>query len=110
MHRVFVVEDEPLIRLTIIDALEDARFDVVEASNADEAVRVFDGQTIHFLFTDIQMPSHLSEVDLAQAVAERLRRRDAGMPERCSRSDRQRARSVQWYDRTLVGTHWTWDG
>lgn len=56
MHRLLVVEDEPLIRLTIIDALEDAGFDAVEVSNADEAVRIIDGQTIHFLFTDIQSP------------------------------------------------------
>ncbi|MDQ4408807.1 MULTISPECIES: hypothetical protein [unclassified Rhizobium] len=56
MHRLLVVEDEPLIRLTIIDALEDAGFDAVEVSNADEAVRIIDGQTIHFLFTGIQSP------------------------------------------------------
>ena len=72
MHRVLVVEEEPLIRLTIIDALEDAGFEVVEASNADEAVRIIDGRTIHFLFTDIQMPGRLSGVDLAHAVAERF--------------------------------------
>ncbi|WP_430256905.1 response regulator [Neorhizobium sp. DAR64872/K0K18] len=72
MHRVLVVEDEPLIRLTVIDALKEAGFYVVEASSADEAVRIVDGQDIHFLFTDIQMPGRLSGVDLAHAVAERF--------------------------------------
>lgn len=72
MHRILVVEDEPLIRLSVIDALEDAGFDVVEASSADDAVQIIDGQDIHFLFTDIQMPGTLSGVDLAHAVAERF--------------------------------------
>lgn len=60
------------IRLTIIDALEDAGLDVVEASNADEADRIIAGHTIHFLFTDIQLPGRLSGVNLAHAVAERF--------------------------------------
>lgn len=38
MRTVLVVEDEPLIRLTLIDALEDAGFRVIEAQTADEAM------------------------------------------------------------------------
>jgi len=52
--------------------VEDAGFDVVEASNADDALRIIDGQTIHFLFSDIQTPGRLSGVDLAHAVAKRF--------------------------------------
>jgi DNA-binding NtrC family response regulator len=72
MRKVLVVEDEVLIRLTIIDALEDAGFEVVEAATADDAVEIINEQTIHLLFTDIQMPGRLSGIDLAQAVAERF--------------------------------------
>lgn len=72
MRRVLVVEDEVLIRLTIIDALEDAGFEVIQAASADEAIGIIKEQTIHFLFTDIQMPGRLSGVDLARAVAERF--------------------------------------
>lgn len=74
---MLVVEDEALIRLTIIDALEDAGFEVVEAASADDAMSILNGQTIHFLFTDVQMPGQMSGVDLAHVVAERFP--DAGI-------------------------------
>ena len=77
MRRVLVVEDEVLIRLTVIDALEDAGFEVIEAGCADDALEMLGDQTIHFLFTDIQMPGKLSGVDLAHAVAARFP--DAGI-------------------------------
>jgi len=66
MRKVLVVDDEVLIRLTVTDALEDAGFEVIEASTADEAMDKMDDSAIHFLFTDIQMPRRLTGVDLAQ--------------------------------------------
>ncbi len=77
MYRVLVVEDEGLIRMTILDALEDAGFEVIEAASADEAMDILDHQKIHFLFTDIQMPGKLSGIDLAHAMAKRFP--DAGI-------------------------------
>lgn len=77
MRRVLVVDDEALIRLTVIDALEEAGFDVVEARTADEALEIIDDMTIHFLFTDIQMPGENSGVDLAVEVARKFP--DAGI-------------------------------
>lgn len=77
MRKVLVVEDELLIRLTIIDALEEAGFEVLEAASADDALDVIENQTIHFLFTDIQMPGKLSGVDLANIVSKRFP--DAGI-------------------------------
>jgi len=47
-----VVEDEVLIGLTVTDAFEDAGFEVIKASTADEALDKMDEGTIH-LFTDI---------------------------------------------------------
>lgn len=72
MRRVLVVDDEPLIRMTVIDALEDAGFEVIEAGTADEALDIINDQAIHFLFTDIQMPGRNSGVDLAREVATRF--------------------------------------
>ena len=77
MRKVLVVEDEVLIRLAIIDALEDAGFEVVEAGSADDAIEIMNEQTIYLLFTDIQMPGKLSGVDLAHAVSRRFP--DAGI-------------------------------
>lgn len=72
VRTVLVVEDEPLIRLTLIEALEDAGFKVIEAENADAALDLITEHTIHLLFTDIQMPGENTGVDLAHAVAERF--------------------------------------
>lgn len=72
MRKVLVVEDEFLIRLTVIDALEDAGFEVIEAATADDALKIIEDHTIHLLFTDIQMPGRLTGVELAKVVAERF--------------------------------------
>ena len=77
MRKVLVVEDEVLIRLTLIDALEDAGFEVIETGTADDGFELINEHSIHFLFTDIQMPGKLSGVDLAHAVAVRFP--DAGI-------------------------------
>lgn len=36
MSVVLIVEDEPLVRLFAVEIVEDAGYDAVEASNADE--------------------------------------------------------------------------
>lgn len=77
MRKVLVVEDEVLIRLTLVDALHEAGFDVVDTGSADDALEIMNEQTIHLLFTDIQLPGKLTGVDLAQMVAERFP--DAGI-------------------------------
>jgi CheY-like chemotaxis protein len=35
---VLVVEDEPIIRMNAVAMIEDAGYDVIDASNADEAI------------------------------------------------------------------------
>lgn len=37
----------------VIDVLENAGFEVIEASSADAALDIINKQTIHLLFTDI---------------------------------------------------------
>lgn len=64
--------DEALIRLTLIEVLEDAGFKVIEAETADAALDIITDHTVHMLFTDIQMPGKNTGVDLAHAVAERF--------------------------------------
>jgi len=54
---VLVVEDDVLVRLTIADYLRDARYAVIEAANAVEALEVFaSGVPVDVVFTDVQMP------------------------------------------------------
>jgi CheY-like chemotaxis protein len=61
MRHVLVVEDELIIRMTAVDFLADAGFDVLEASSADEALRILhEKDSVFFLFTDVHMPGTLS--------------------------------------------------
>jgi CheY-like chemotaxis protein len=68
---VLVAEDEELVRLVIVDALEDAGFEVMEVEHAEAALRVLQihSARIHVLFTDIQMPGAMDGLALARHTA-----------------------------------------
>ena len=63
---VLVVEDEALIRLSVVDALADAGLSVLEAENATEALALLrtHATDIRALFTDIHMPGPMNGLDL----------------------------------------------
>ena len=66
---VLVVEDEPLIRFTAVDAVEDAGLHALEAHNADEALEVLVAHPqVKVLFTDVDMPGSMNGVQLAGEV------------------------------------------
>jgi CheY-like chemotaxis protein len=66
---VLIVEDEFLIRSHAAQIIEDAEVDVLEASNADEAISILEARSdIAVLFTDIQMPGSMDGLKLAAAV------------------------------------------
>jgi CheY-like chemotaxis protein len=66
---ILVVEDEILVRTVIAAYLRDCGFDVVEAGNADEAVRVLEaGIRIDIVFSDVNMPGSMDGFGLAQWV------------------------------------------
>jgi DNA-binding NtrC family response regulator len=69
---VLVVEDEPLIRFNAVDLIECAGFDVVEASDADQAIGILaDRADVAVVFTDIDMPGSMDGLKLAAAVRKR---------------------------------------
>jgi CheY-like chemotaxis protein len=66
---VLVVEDEAIIRMEAVQMLEDAGFNVVEASNASDAIGLLEARTdICAVFTDINMPGTLDGLKLARAI------------------------------------------
>jgi len=67
---VIVVEDEALIRMSAVYALEDADFSVLEASTADEAIEILEHEadSIHVVFTDVRMPGSMDGVELAHHI------------------------------------------
>ncbi len=63
---VLIVEDEPLIRMTLADALEDEGYYVLEAETVLEAIAVLGHHAVDAVITDVDMPGALSGLDLAE--------------------------------------------
>jgi CheY-like chemotaxis protein len=67
---ILVVDDEALIRMDISDILRAQGYDVIEAFNADEALKTLArGTLVDLVFSDIFMPGKLDGIDLARYVA-----------------------------------------
>ncbi|MFG1424827.1 response regulator [Roseixanthobacter glucoisosaccharinicivorans] len=74
---ILVVEDEPLVRLVIAEALRDQGFRVVEAASADEAILALSaGLAVDLVFTDVRMPGAVDGL----ALASRLKRERPELP------------------------------
>jgi two-component system, response regulator PdtaR len=66
---VLIVEDEALIRMSAIDMVEQTGRGIVEAVDADDAIRVLASrEDIGFLFTDVEMPGSMDGYKLARTV------------------------------------------
>jgi CheY-like chemotaxis protein len=70
---VLVVDDEPILRMNALEMIEDAGFEVLEADNADAALRLLEdhGSQVVALFTDIHMPGTMDGLQLTKIVHER---------------------------------------
>ena len=69
---VLVVDDEAFIRLMLVDLLEEAGLEVVEAGTADEALCLLEtAPAVKVVLTDIEMPGRLNGMDLARVTRER---------------------------------------
>lgn len=69
---ILIVEDEPLVRLAAVRTIEEAGFEIIEAADADEAIRILESRRdIRVVFTDIHMPGSMDGLKLAHAVRNR---------------------------------------
>lgn len=69
---VLVVEDDALLRMYAVEMIEEAGFQVMEAQDADEAIKLLESRSdIRIIFTDIDMPGSMNGLKLAHAVAHR---------------------------------------
>ncbi len=68
--KVLLVEDEPIVRLDLASELRGARYDVIEASNADEAFEVLQSHAIDLMISDVVMPGSMDGVQLAARARE----------------------------------------
>jgi CheY-like chemotaxis protein len=65
--RVLLVEDDVLVRLLAVEALVDGGFDVAEAADGPEALRLLDGGEFDLMVTDVGLPG-MSGAELAVQV------------------------------------------
>jgi CheY-like chemotaxis protein len=68
--KVFVVDDDELVRTVAVDTLEDAGFEVIEAATAEEALDRCEERTADILFTDITLSGRLDGWDIAERCHE----------------------------------------
>jgi two-component system, response regulator PdtaR len=69
---IVVVDDDVFERMGASFMFVDAGYRVLEAGDADEALRFFETNAdVRLLFTDVSMPGSMSGSDLAHQVAER---------------------------------------
>lgn len=54
--RILVVEDDPRVRTSTVEALQDLDYDPVACESGEEAIRLFEGQTFDLVISDVIMP------------------------------------------------------
>ena len=73
LNRPFlVVEDEVLVRMEMVDLIEESGFTVYEAGTADEAIKLMEAHpSVHVMITDIDMPGSMDGLKLSHYVKNR---------------------------------------
>jgi DNA-binding response OmpR family regulator len=72
MTCILVVEDESDVREPIVEVLQDAGFQIIEAATADAATAWLNLKGLSLIVTDINLPGRLNGIDLA-ATARHVR-------------------------------------
>jgi CheY-like chemotaxis protein len=69
---VLVVEDEGLIRMNAMAMVQEAGFEAIAASDADEAIQILESRNdIRAVFTDVHMPGSMDGIRLARLIRNR---------------------------------------
>lgn len=66
---MLIVEDEPLIRWNLREALEEAGLEAVEAEDVPAALKAMDKESgISLVISDIHLPGNLNGMDLCRRI------------------------------------------
>jgi len=68
-EKILVVDDEPPVRKLLMDILLQEQYDVLVAENGTEAMRIFDGESVDLIITDIRM-KETSGIELLKYIKE----------------------------------------
>lgn len=58
MKRILLAEDEEILRMLVVDTLEDEDYEVDEASDGIEAVKFLENNTYDLIILDYMMPGY----------------------------------------------------
>ncbi|RZA33666.1 MAG: response regulator [Lysobacteraceae bacterium] len=73
LETILVVEDEPDVRDATCGILSALGYEVLEAADAEQALRIIDsGRHVDLVFTDVIMPGPVSSLQLGEIVRRRL--------------------------------------
>lgn len=64
--KVLIVEDDPLVRIMAVEALEEVGFEVLEAETGERALELCREGSADVLFTDIRLPGPINGWDIAE--------------------------------------------
>jgi CheY-like chemotaxis protein len=66
---VLIAEDEAIVRMVLVDAFEDAGFQVLEAGDGEQAVEFLRTRSdIEGVLTDVQMPGPMDGYEVARTA------------------------------------------
>lgn len=69
--RILLVEDELLVRMMLVDELQELGFQVIEAATGDEAAdALMTGTPVDIVFSDVRMPGTMDGLGLLDFVRE----------------------------------------
>ena len=69
---VLIVEDSPILMLSLVDYVEDAGCEAAEASSVDEAIQILESRAdIRTVLTDLDMRGSTAGMNLALAIRNR---------------------------------------
>lgn len=74
--QILIVEDDPLIREFVVEALRDEGYDVIHAGTGEEALAWCKKRIADVLVTDIMLPGKVDGWE----IAERCREHDPNLP------------------------------
>jgi DNA-binding response OmpR family regulator len=67
VKKILIAEDEEVLRMLIVDSLEEFDYQVIEAADGVEALRLFEGTEFDLLILDYMMP-HCTGIEVIEKV------------------------------------------
>lgn len=69
---VLIIEDEPVLRIEVIDMVERAGFEAVESTSVEDAIHTLEERLdIRIVYIDLDMPRGVKGIEIAAAIRDR---------------------------------------